>query len=137
MKVSPHLKHHQKQFQIKAKLSPLFMHTSPVMKLRQMNRSESLDTLSPCDSIASDDLMADFESQSSFESIDRIGAPKDVTAAPMEVSLDREMQLWRDLEEQSGELFREWKSILTTATVTNIRNTPPSPSPPNTTPAVP
>jgi hypothetical protein len=36
-----------------------------------LDRSGSLDTLSPCDSIASDDLMADFELNSSLDSVDR------------------------------------------------------------------
>lgn len=128
VKSSPLANH--RQLQIKAKLSPLFLHTSsPVMKLRQIPRCESLDTLSPCDSIASDDLMMDFESQSSFESIDRLDRTlREETLQPV----DTEMQLWRELEQQSGDLFREWKSILNTATVTNIRNTPPTPSPPNT-----
>lgn len=47
---------------------------SPAANRRQMqtmDRSGSLDTLSPCDSIASDDLMADFELNSSLDSIDR------------------------------------------------------------------
>lgn len=48
---------------------------SPASNRRQlqqtMERSGSLDTLSPCDSIASDDLMADFEINSSLDSIDR------------------------------------------------------------------
>lgn len=35
------------------------------------SRAESLDTLSPCESIASDDLMMDFEIHSSMDSIDR------------------------------------------------------------------
>lgn len=34
-----------------------------------LSRTESLDTLSPCESIASDDLMMDFDS--SVDSIDR------------------------------------------------------------------
>ena len=106
------------------------------MKLRQANRTESLDTLSPCDSIASDDLMMDFEIQSSFESIDRLEKTV-VCEEPQKAAadMDGEMQLWKELEKQSGELFHEWKSILTTATVTNIRNTPPTPSPPTTTAA--
>lgn len=122
--------------QIKAKLSPLFLHnSSPLMKLRQIPRTESLDTLSPCDSIASDDLMMDFESQSSFESIDRLDrtiCANETAGGEVDPPVDTEIQLWKDLEQQSGDLFREWKSILSTATATNIRNTPPTPSPPNT-----
>lgn len=37
----------------------------------KIERSGSLDTLSPCDSIASDDLMGDFDINSSLDSIDR------------------------------------------------------------------
>lgn len=47
------------------------MSSSPAMHRKAMDRSGSLDTLSPCDSIASDDLMADFELNSSLDSIDR------------------------------------------------------------------
>lgn len=46
--------------------------SSPAMRRRRtIERSGSLDTLSPCDSIASDDLMADFDLASSLDSIDR------------------------------------------------------------------
>lgn len=47
------------------------IHSSPAVHRKAMDRSGSLDTLSPCDSIASDDLMADFELNSSLDSIDR------------------------------------------------------------------
>lgn len=130
VKSSPLAKHRQPppaQFQINAKRSPLFMHSSPMMKLRQSHRTESLDTLSTCDSIADDDLMMDFESQSSFESIDRL---ETTLREDQNAAAENEMQLWKELEQQSGDLFREWKHILNTATVTNIRNTPPTPSPP-------
>lgn len=128
VKSSPLSKHRQNpaQFQIKSMLSPLFIQTSPAMKLRKVQRTDSLNTLSPCDSIASDDLMMDFDCTSSFESIDRL----ETTLKDDKSSVDNEMQLWKELEQQSGNLFREWKHILSTATVTNIRNTPPTPSPP-------
>ncbi|CRL00117.1 CLUMA_CG013398, isoform A [Clunio marinus] len=42
-----------------------------------MENSGSLDTLSPCDSITSDDLMADFDVNSSLDSIDRHGFSHD------------------------------------------------------------
>lgn len=46
--------------------------SSPAMNRKViLERSGSLDTLSPCDSIASDDLMADFDINSSLDSIDR------------------------------------------------------------------
>lgn len=45
--------------------------SSPAVVRKSLERSGSLDTLSPCDSIASDDLMADFDLASSIDSIDR------------------------------------------------------------------
>lgn len=45
--------------------------SSPAVIRKTLDRSGSLDTLSPCDSIASDDLMGDFEINSSLDSIDR------------------------------------------------------------------
>lgn len=45
--------------------------SSPASNRKFMQRAESLDTLSPCDSIASDDLMGDFDVNSSLDSIDR------------------------------------------------------------------
>lgn len=45
--------------------------SSPAVNRKTLERSGSVDTLSPCDSIASDDLMADFELNSSLDSIDR------------------------------------------------------------------
>lgn len=48
------------------------LQNSPLaVKTKKLTRTESLDTLSPCDSIASDDLMADFDLNSSLDSIDR------------------------------------------------------------------
>lgn len=46
---------------------------APQIKPRQslLSRTESLDTLSPCESIASDDLMMDFDYNSSVDSLDR------------------------------------------------------------------
>jgi cytochrome c556 len=45
--------------------------SSPALLRKKIERSGSLDTLSPCDSIASDDLMGDFDFASSLDSIDR------------------------------------------------------------------
>lgn len=46
-------------------------HLSPAGNRKTLERSGSLDTLSPCDSIASDDMMGDFDINSSLDSIDR------------------------------------------------------------------
>lgn len=53
------------------KIQALKSQQSPAVNRKGLERSGSLDTLSPCDSIASDDLMADFELNSSLDSIDR------------------------------------------------------------------
>lgn len=45
--------------------------SSPAVNRKALERTGSLDTLSPCDSIASDDLMADFDLGSSVDSIER------------------------------------------------------------------
>lgn len=44
----------------------------PRKKRSELTRTESLDTLSPCESIGSDDFMLDFDSNSSLDSIDRL-----------------------------------------------------------------
>lgn len=43
--------------------------SSPAVNRKSLERTGSLDTLSPCDSIASDDLMADFDLASSMDSM--------------------------------------------------------------------
>lgn len=53
------------------KLQAFKVNSSPMVNRKALERSGSLDTLSPCDSIASDDLMADFDVNSSLDSIDR------------------------------------------------------------------
>lgn len=53
------------------KIQSMKSQQSPAVNRKTLERSGSLDTLSPCDSIASDDLMADFELNSSLDSIDR------------------------------------------------------------------
>lgn len=54
-----------------SKLHSLKFQSSPKANTKTLERSGSLDTLSPCDSIASDDLMADFDVNSSLDSFDR------------------------------------------------------------------
>ncbi|XP_059615431.1 uncharacterized protein LOC132260991 isoform X3 [Phlebotomus argentipes] len=78
---------------------------------RRLPRSESLDTLSPCESIASDDLMIDYQSQSSLDSVDRVARSNGSGSGSALHSMD-ENQLWSELEAQGGELLREWSSLL-------------------------
>lgn len=49
----------------------LSLRTPLSLRKAVMERAESLDTLSPCESICSDDLMMDFDMNSSIDSIDR------------------------------------------------------------------
>lgn len=49
----------------------LSLRTPLSLRKAVMERAESLDTLSPCESICSDDLMMDFDMASSMDSIDR------------------------------------------------------------------
>ncbi|XP_055689446.1 uncharacterized protein LOC129793453 isoform X4 [Lutzomyia longipalpis] len=78
---------------------------------RRLQRSESLDTLSPCESIASDDLMIDYQSQSSLDSVEKIQSNGSGGSGSALHSMD-ENQLWSELEAQGGELLREWSSLL-------------------------
>lgn len=49
----------------------LSLRTPISLRKAVMKRAESLDTLSPCESICSDDLMMDFDTNSSMDSIDK------------------------------------------------------------------
>lgn len=75
----------------------------------RLARAESLDTLSPCDSIASDDFMLDFNS--SMDSIDRAPRSNASGSASALHSLD-ELQLWSELENKGGQLMHEWSKLL-------------------------
>ncbi|XP_058166812.1 nuclear pore complex protein DDB_G0274915 [Anopheles ziemanni] len=77
----------------------------------RMVRAESLDTLSPCDSIASDDFMLDFDCNSSMDSIDRVARSSVGGSATGLHSMD-ELQLWSELENKGGHIIREWSSLL-------------------------
>ncbi|XP_053676827.1 mucin-4 [Anopheles nili] len=77
----------------------------------RMARAESLDTLSPCDSIASDDFMLDFDCNSSMDSIDRVARSSVGGSATGLHSMD-ELQLWSELENKGGHIIREWSTLL-------------------------
>ncbi|XP_062710499.1 serine-rich adhesin for platelets isoform X5 [Aedes albopictus] len=83
---------------------------APIRKNRtRLSRAESLDTLSPCDSIASDDYMLDFNS--SMDSIDRPPRSNASGSASALHSMD-ELQLWSELENKGGQLMHEWSKLL-------------------------
>ncbi|XP_050073399.1 serine-rich adhesin for platelets isoform X2 [Anopheles maculipalpis] len=77
----------------------------------RMARAESLDTLSPCDSIASDDFMLDFDCNSSMDSIDRVARSSMGGSVTGLNSMD-ELQLWSELENKGGHIIREWSTLL-------------------------
>lgn len=86
-------------------------------------RTESLDTLSPCESICSDDLMMDFECNSSIDSIDRVSksnqsAVCDATSlngSTTKVNKLDETQLWNEFEQNGGGHFKDWSYLLKTS----------------------
>lgn len=108
---------------------------APQAKPRQsivISRAESLDTLSPCESICSDDLMMDFECNSSIESIDRISRRSNQSAAAIanttaamdagslngsitKVNKLDEAQLWTEFEQNGGGPFKDWSYLLKTS----------------------
>ncbi|EAA11104.5 AGAP005803-PA [Anopheles gambiae str. PEST] len=84
----------------------------------RMARAESLDTLSPCDSIASDDFMLDFDCNSSMDSIDRVARSSMGGSANGINSMD-ELQLWSELENKGGHIIREWSTLLRSSPQSN------------------
>lgn len=99
---------------------------APQAKPRQsvISRAESLDTLSPCESICSDDLMMDFECNSSIDSIDRVsrsnhsaggGDTNSINGSTTKVNKLDEAQLWSDFEQNGGGHFRDWSYLLKTS----------------------
>ncbi|XP_037908792.1 uncharacterized protein LOC119650260 isoform X4 [Hermetia illucens] len=85
---------------------------TPKIKRRStlLSKAESLDTLSPCESIASDDLMMDFET-SSLDSIDRLSHSIKSQSGSALNGID-DLQLFSELDVKSGELIREWNNVL-------------------------
>ncbi|XP_055315755.1 putative uncharacterized protein DDB_G0277255 isoform X5 [Sitodiplosis mosellana] len=98
---------------------------APQAKPRQsvISRAESLDTLSPCESICSDDLMMDFECNSSIDSIDRVsrsnpsavGDANSINGSTTKVNRLDEAQLWNEFEQNGGGHFRDWSYLLKTS----------------------
>ncbi|XP_038114955.1 uncharacterized protein LOC6031081 isoform X8 [Culex quinquefasciatus] len=90
-------------------MSDVYESPAPIRKNRtRLSRAESLDTLSPCDSITSDDYMLDFNS-----SMDSINGPPRSNASGSASGLHSmdELQLWSELENK-GQLMHEWSKLL-------------------------
>ncbi|XP_020282955.1 uncharacterized protein LOC109854357 isoform X3 [Pseudomyrmex gracilis] len=77
---------------------------------QRLHRSGSVDTLSPCESIASDDLMLDYDGSdaSSYEDQQRLNSN------PALHELD-DATIISELEAQGEEVMRQWSSLLSTA----------------------
>lgn len=84
-----------------------------------LNRTESLDTLSPCESICSEDLMMDFDCNSSIESVGKMSSNANrsgscVVVDDINVDVD-ETQLWNEFEQKGTGLFKDWSYLLKTS----------------------
>ncbi|XP_039485540.1 uncharacterized protein LOC120447937 isoform X4 [Drosophila santomea] len=102
----------------------LSLRTPAAVRKAVMDRAESLDTLSPCESICSDDLMMDFDMNSSVDSIDhmasstgrsrsgsdlhKIGGGQDVD--PMQA--ETEAELLSELERRGSDVMKELNTLL-------------------------
>uniref|UniRef100_A0A1A9WG63 Uncharacterized protein n=1 Tax=Glossina brevipalpis TaxID=37001 RepID=A0A1A9WG63_9MUSC len=78
----------------------LSLRTPLSLRKAVMERAESLDTLSPCESICSDDLMMDFDMNSSIDSIDRSASIKSRSGSDLNKIDDSE--LFTELEQTSS-----------------------------------
>lgn len=90
----------------------------PKPRVSMLSRKESLDTLSPCESICSDDLMMDFDCESSIDSFDQTSKKSQrnsqVDSDDMNVDVD-EKQLWNEFEANGSGLFKDWSYLLSTS----------------------
>ncbi|XP_017028245.1 uncharacterized protein [Drosophila kikkawai] len=103
----------------------LSLRTPAAVRKAVMDRAESLDTLSPCESICSDDLMMDFDMNSSLDSIDHMantsgrsrsgsdlhrlglgGHDMDATRA------ETEAELLSELERKGSDVMKELNTLL-------------------------
>ncbi|XP_039965408.1 uncharacterized protein LOC120777899 isoform X4 [Bactrocera tryoni] len=88
----------------------LSLRTPLSLRKAVMERAESLDTLSPCESICSDDLMMDFDIHSSVDSIDRSGSIKSRSGSDLHKIDDTE--LFSELERKGSDVMKELNSLL-------------------------
>lgn len=92
----------------------------PKPRVSMLSRKESLDTLSPCESICSDDLMMDFDCESSLDSADQASKhsqqqnDSQVDIDGINIDVD-EKQLWNEFEAKGSGLFKDWSYLLSTS----------------------
>ncbi|XP_055842176.1 uncharacterized protein LOC129909189 isoform X2 [Episyrphus balteatus] len=90
----------------------LSLRTPVSLRKAVLNRAESLDTLSPCESICSDDLMMDFDVNSSMDSIDnRMSASIRSRSGSALHKMD-DSQAFSELEGRGSDMMRELNTIL-------------------------
>ncbi|KAM7355962.1 uncharacterized protein ACRADG_001865 isoform 4-T5 [Cochliomyia hominivorax] len=95
----------------------LSLRTPLSLRKAVMERAESLDTLSPCESICSDDLMMDFDVASSMDSIDRSASIKSRSGSDLNNIDDNE--LFSEFDRKGNDVMKELNSILRTRSQKN------------------
>ncbi|XP_059216406.1 serine-rich adhesin for platelets isoform X3 [Stomoxys calcitrans] len=88
----------------------LSLRTPLSLRKAVMERAESLDTLSPCESICSDDLMMDFDMASSMDSIDRSVSIKSRSGSDLNKIDDGE--LFSEFNRKGNDVMQELNSLL-------------------------
>ncbi|XP_026833858.1 uncharacterized protein LOC6546105 isoform X13 [Drosophila erecta] len=101
----------------------LSLRTPAAVRKAVMDRAESLDTLSPCESICSDDLMMDFDMNSSVDSIDHMANSTGRSRSgsdlhkiggqdidPMQA--ETEAELLSELERRGSDVMKELNTLL-------------------------
>ncbi|XP_030081431.1 uncharacterized protein LOC111598679 isoform X3 [Drosophila hydei] len=98
----------------------LSLRTPAAVRRAVLESAESLDTLSPCESICSDDLMMDFDMNSSVDSIDRpvsvrsrSGSDLHKLSADLEADqAETEAELLAQLDCKGSDVMKELNSLL-------------------------
>lgn len=100
----------------------LSLRTPAAVRRAVLESAESLDTLSPCESICSDDLMMDFDLNSSIDSISqrsrsgsdlhKLGSTTNELEMDVDVQAETEAELLSQLECKGSDVMKELNSLL-------------------------
>lgn len=100
----------------------LSLRTPAAVRRAVLESAESLDTLSPCESICSDDLMMDFDLNSSIDSISqrsrsgsdlhKLGSTNNELEMDVDVQAETEAELLSQLECKGSDVMKELNSLL-------------------------
>ncbi|XP_063702961.1 uncharacterized protein LOC134832758 isoform X2 [Culicoides brevitarsis] len=77
-----------------------------------LSRTGSLDTLSPCESIASDDLMVDFDTRSSMDSIELQNMQSHNSSGVSARSSTDGLLNWQEMEQKTGDMIKDWNKLI-------------------------